>query len=109
MMRRCCVSILMVLGAAAPTGVADAHLVALVKSAIVRDKLAPRPNCLDFIITRNVDPGVDQVEVLERHDTVCGGDPQIQHRLFEVLVDQKTHRMASDAADPIDGTMKVLP
>ena len=109
MMYRPYVLLMLALGGAGPAVIADEPLVARVKSAIVRDKLAPHPDCLNFIVTRDVDPGVDQVAVLERHDPTCGGDPQIQHRLFEVLVDQKTHRMASDAADPTDGTMKVLP
>ena len=90
-------------------GETDAELVSRVRAAIDQNKLAARPSCLDFDVTRNSDPGVDQVEVLELHDTACGGDPQVQHRLFEVLVDQKTHRMATDAADPVNGTMKVLP
>lgn len=89
-------------------GETDAHLTVAVKSAIVRNKLVTHPECLDFLFTRNINPGLDQVEVLEHHDLACGGDPQVEHRLFEVLVDQKTHRMTSDAADPINGTMKVL-
>ena len=107
--RGLCVVLMLALAAAAPVGGSDAQLVGLVKAAIARDKLAARPNCLDFVVTRGVDPGVDQVEVMEHHDAACGGDPQAQHRLFEVLVDQKTHRMASDAGDPVDGTMKVIP
>ncbi len=90
-------------------GETDADLVARVKAAIDQNKLAARPSCLAFDVTRNSDPGVDQVEVLKLHDAACGGDPQVQHRLFEVLVDQKTHRMETDAADPVNGTMKALP
>lgn len=86
----------------------DRQLTSRVKSALVSHGLVDRPDCIDFDVSRNVDPGVDQVEVIERHDPKCGGDPQIQHRLFEVLVDQKTHRMATDAADPVNGTMSVL-
>ena len=95
-------------GGSAAFAQTDAQLEALVRSAVVKHGLVRHPECVDLDVGRDVSPGVDQVEVLERHDRRCGGDPQVRHRLFEVLVDQKTHRMATDAADPVDGTMKLL-
>lgn len=77
-------------------------------AALVSHGLVKRPNCIDFSITRNADPGVDGVEILELDNRACGGDPRVVHRLFDVLGDQKTHRMATDAADPVDGHMSAL-
>ena len=87
----------------------DSQLVDKVRRAIVHDKLEPRPECLEYRVTRNSDPGIDRVDVSARHDATCGGDPQLDEHLFSVYIDQKTHQMASDAADPVDGTLKVLP
>ena len=86
----------------------DNQLVSKVSAAIQDNHLGKRIGCLQYYITRNSDPGIDRVDVSARHDAACGGDPQLDEHLFSVYVDRKTHQMASDAADPVDGTLKVL-
>ena len=71
-----------------------------VKQIVEQDKLVSAPQCVDYFLTKNIKPGVDLIDVLEKHNSQCGGDPQTHPRLFSVYVDQKTQRMASDVADP---------
>ncbi len=80
-----------------------------VKQTVEQEKLVPDSQCIDYFLTRNIKPGVDLVDILEKHDVKCGGDPQTHPRLFSVYVDQKTHRMASDVNDTSgDGELKML-
>lgn len=80
-----------------------------VKQTVEQEKLVPDAQCIDYFLTKNIRPGVDLVDILEKHDVKCGGDPQAHPRLFSVYVDQKTHRMASDVGDTSgDGELKML-
>lgn len=81
-----------------------------VKNTVDKEKLVPDVKCVDYVLMKNADPGVDVVAVLEKHGGKCGGDPQAQHRIFSVYVDQKTHEMASDKDDLTgDGILMPLP
>lgn len=86
----------------------DAQLIARVRQSVVAHKLVDRPNCVDYVITRKIHPLIDQVELRERHDATCGGDPQTSPRMFDVIIDRQNGQMASDAADPADGGMQSL-
>ena len=88
---------------------ADDALVLKIRAALVRDHLAPRPQCLLYRVIRNSDPGIDRVDVSAKHDAACGGDPALDEHVFSVFIDQKTHQMGTDAGDPAGGTIKVLP
>lgn len=89
--------------------VTDDYLVEQVQQAIIHNKLEPRPQCLDYTVTRNSDPGIDRVDVAARHNSECGGDPQLSEHLFSVYIDQKTKQMGTDASDPVNESLKVLP
>ena len=80
-----------------------------VKSIVEQNKLVPTPECIDYVYIANDEPGVDVVDVVEKHDGNCPGDPQVQHRLFSVSVDQKTHKMTSDINDPTEPTLSAFP
>ena len=86
----------------------DAELITRVRNAVARNKLIDHPGCVDYVITRKVHPLIDQVELRERHDAKCGGDPGSAPRLFDVIVDRRNGQMATDAADPADGGMQML-
>ena len=87
----------------------DRQLREHVRQAVIDHHLYAQPECMEYIITRKAHPGVDKVELREDHDSPgCGGDPRVAHRLFEVYVDRKTGKMASDAADPVDGGLQIL-
>lgn len=79
-----------------------------VKSTVEKAKLVANPQCADYLFTKSAEPGVDLVDVMEKHGGVCPGDPQVHHRLFSVYVDQKTKQMASDKDDLENGTLTVL-
>lgn len=84
-------------------------VVQLVKKTLEQKKLLASPECTDYLYIPDNEPGIDVVNVVEKHGGDCPGDPQIQHRLFSVFVDQKTHKMESDINDPEDGTLSRLP
>ncbi|EBY0373019.1 hypothetical protein DUP93_09835 [Salmonella enterica subsp. enterica serovar Toulon] len=80
----------------------------LVKKTLEERKLLVSPECTDYLYIPDNEPGVDVVNVIEKHGGSCPGDPQTQPRLFSVSVDKKTHKMESDINDPEDGTFSPL-
>ncbi len=84
-------------------------VVQLVKTTVEKEKLVSNPVCTEYLFTPDAEEGLDRVDVMEKHGGKCGLDPQIQHRLFSVLIDQKTHQMLSDKDDLENGTMALLP
>ncbi|WP_343647998.1 hypothetical protein [Enterobacter sp.] len=82
-----------------------------VKNILEQTNLLEDAECTDYAYIPDYEPGVDAVNIIEKHDENCPGDPQIQHRLFSVFVDQKTHTMASDIDidDQVNGTRSVFP
>ncbi len=84
----------------------DDQLVDRVRRAVIRHHLSDRSDCMNYRIVRNVHPRVDEVDVFERHDATCGGDPGTQPRLFSFIVDRQTGEMATTALDP-DGLQYV--
>lgn len=80
-----------------------------VKTTVEKEKLVTNPACTDYLFTPDGQPGLDLVDVVEKHGGACPGDPQVQHRLFSVYVDQQTKQMISDKDDPVDGTLALLP
>ena len=85
-----------------PDDALAARAVAIVK----KHHLSSEPiACLGFVVNRSAQPGVDDVDVREIHNTKCGGDPSVEPRLFSLYFDQKTPRVAVDQPD---GSLKVL-
>lgn len=80
----------------------------LVKKTLEEKKLLVSPECTDYLYIPDNEPGVDVVNVVEKHGGSCSGDPQTQPRLFSVSVGKKTHKMKSDINDPEDGTLSPL-
>lgn len=79
-----------------------------VKTTVEKEHLVTDPACTDYLLTKNAEPGLDLVSIVEKHGGRCPGDPQTQPRLFNVLVDQETGQMLSDKDDPVEGTMVPL-
>ncbi|HBV38872.1 MAG TPA: hypothetical protein DEF05_04055 [Erwinia sp.] len=103
------VSLLAVAGCATATPEPVSNPVIMqVKTTVEKEKLVTNPACTDYLLTKSAQPGVDLVEVMEKHGGACPGDAQVQHRLFSVYVDQKTKQMASDKDDPEEGNLKLL-
>ena len=78
----------------------DDQIIDCVHQAVVRHHLYAKPDCMTYQIIRNVHPRVDEVDVFERHDATCGGDPGTEPRLFDFIVDRKTGALATTALDP---------
>ncbi|EAW9311556.1 hypothetical protein OK25_21675 [Salmonella enterica] len=83
-------------------------IVQLVKKTLEQRKLLVSPECTDYLYIPDNEPGVDVVNVVEKHGGNCPGAPQTQPRLFSVSVDKRTHKMQSDINDPEDGTLSPL-
>ncbi|MFX4315879.1 hypothetical protein F8O53_28980, partial [Enterobacter sp. 63] len=83
----------------------------LVKKITEQRKLLRDPECAEYLYIPNGEPGMDIVDVVEKHAGGCPGDPQTQPTIFSVFVDQKTHKMESniDMDDQVNGTRSVFP
>lgn len=82
-----------------------------IKKILEQEKLISSTECTDYIYIPNYEPGMDAVDVMEKHGGICPGDPQVQHRLFSIFVDKKIHNMESDIDmdDQVIGTRSVFP
>ena len=102
-------SLLLVTGcASATTSPTVNSVIKQVKSTVEKEKLVSDPACTDYLFTKDAEKGMDLVDVMEKQGGTCPGDPQVQHRLFSVYVDQKTHQMVSDKDDPKNGNLSLL-
>lgn len=81
----------------------------LVKHTVEAEKLVDKPKCVDYFYSGKDSANIDIIEIVEKHDSDCGGDPGVAPRLFSVYVDLQTHQMASDKDDPVEGTLSMLP
>jgi hypothetical protein len=69
-----------------------------VRSAVARNHLTKVVSqCLVFEVDDSPPTGMILVNVREKHDGTCGGDPATSPHLFSVRVSKKTNRMWSDA------------
>ncbi|RJT46505.1 hypothetical protein [Rahnella woolbedingensis] len=84
-------------------------VISLVKMTVEQENLVRDVKCTDYFLTKNIEAGIDLVDVLEKHGGKCKGDPETHPRIFSVYVSQKTHEMASDKDDLTgDGILKPL-
>ena len=61
----------------------------LVKKITEQRKLLRVPECADYLYIPNGEPGIDIVDVVEKHTGGCPGDPQTQPTIFSVFIDKK--------------------
>ena len=81
--------------------------VAKVVAAIQQHHLTSlSPDCLDYLIGDEDAQGI-VVDVHEKHDGHCGGDPDVSPRLFSIRV-ASNGQLTSDAQDPANGRMTPL-
>ena len=79
----------------------DMAMVLQVRDRILRAGLThDAAECIAFRIRTEVSGQPTQLDVLEKHNTRCGGDPKTAPRLFGVSVDRTTAAMSDDAAQP---------
>jgi hypothetical protein len=72
-----------------------------VQRAIGQYQLTSRPlACLTLTVVPSASPASTLIDVREKHDQTCGGDPATAPRLFSVQVDTETGQLSSDARSP---------
>ena len=76
-----------------------------VSASVARHRLTSlKPECLLFITTETANNYT--VDVHEKHDARCGGDPHTAPRLFGYEVDKASGRMQID--DPMSGETRPI-
>ena len=79
--------------------------VARVSASVARHRLTSlKPECLLFITTESTNSYT--VDVHEKHDARCGGDPHTAPRLFGYEVDKASGHMQID--DPVSGETRPI-
>ncbi|MBI3563047.1 MAG: hypothetical protein HY080_15160 [Gammaproteobacteria bacterium] len=75
-----------------------ASLEAKAKAAIKEYKLTElKEECLQLDVRYETMEGKNVIDVREKHNSTCGGDPDTSPRLFSLAIDQKTGAVWSDA------------
>lgn len=71
----------------------------VVINSIKRNQLTPlTTDCLLFVFAEQLEHSrYYEIEVREKHNEVCGGEPQIAPRLFSYQVDKKTGKLKTDS------------
>jgi hypothetical protein len=46
--------------------------------------------CSKLVLRDSGNERIGKVGVYEKHDKTCGGDPDVEHRLFDLEIDMKT-------------------
>ena len=70
-----------------------------VSESVARNQLTSlKPECLRFMAEKTR-TGY-RVDVREKHDAQCGGDPATAPRLFSYEIDRRSGKMKTDAAAP---------
>lgn len=64
--------------------------------------------CSKLVLRNGNNDRVAKVGVYENHNSVCGGDPDIEHRLFDLEIDMKTGAAKWDNNMP-DMEMRPVP
>lgn len=86
----------------------SASAVIQVENTVEKNSLVPDVACVSYLLTEDAEPGLDLVDIVEKHGDGCPGDPETQHRLFSVYVNQVTKQMISDREDPAEGNFTLL-
>jgi hypothetical protein len=63
--------------------------------------------CLLYMVDQAGADSID-IDVHEKHDATCGGDPATSPRLFSFKLERATGRLTTDALDPADPEFKPL-
>ncbi|HEX7816370.1 hypothetical protein [Dyella sp.] len=94
-------------GSSAANDAQDDAVIAKVSASIARNHLTSlKPECIDYLVGDRTAEGVD-VDVHEKHDEHCGGDPGVSPRMFSFHVDA-AGKLTTDARDIADGDMKPI-
>ncbi|AIF47959.1 hypothetical protein HY57_12155 [Dyella japonica A8] len=94
--------------AVSPATGGDEAVIRQVGAVIRRHQLTSLADtCLDYLVD-NADGATVNVDVHEKHDTVCGGDPETSPRLFSFKLDRASGQLTTDALDLADGDFQPI-
>lgn len=84
------------------------EVVELVNAAVKKHQLISLPEqCLSYLV-EDTGGNVIDIDVREKHDGTCGGDPGVAPRLFSFKLDRASHRLSTDAMDRSDGNFQPI-
>jgi hypothetical protein len=86
-----------------PVAAQDALLIRAARIIKEHHLLTPKAQkCSKLILRDSENDRVGKVGVYEVHDETCGGDPFVEHRLFDLEVDMKTGAAKWDSNPKIE-------
>jgi hypothetical protein len=66
-----------------------------------------KDECLDYMVDDSDGATID-IDVHEKHDAKCGGDPETSPRLFSFKLDRASGQLTTDALDLADGDFQPI-
>lgn len=94
--------------AASAEGDGDSAVIQRVDAVIRKHHLTTLADtCLDYMVDDSDGATVD-IDVHEKHDTRCGGDPETSPRLFSFKLDRASGQLSTDALDLADGDFQPI-
>ncbi|PXV60506.1 hypothetical protein SAMN04487785_102228 [Dyella jiangningensis] len=87
---------------------ADDAVIEKVSAVIRKHKLTSLSDeCLDYMVDDSDGATID-IDVHEKHDAKCGGDPNTSPRLFSFKLDRASGQLTTDALDLADGDFQPI-
>lgn len=86
----------------------DDAVIAQVSAMIRKHQLTSlKDECLDYMVDDSDGATID-IDVHEKHDSKCGGDPDTSPRLFSFKLDRTSGQLTTDALDLSDGDFQPI-
>lgn len=86
----------------------DGAVIERVSAVIRKHRLTSLADaCLDYMVDDSDGATVD-IDVHEKHDKQCGGDPETSPRLFSFKLDRASGQLSTDALDLADGDFQPI-
>lgn len=86
----------------------DDAVIAQVSAVIKKHQLTSlKDECLDYMVDDSDGATID-IDVHEKHDAKCGGDPDTSPRLFSFKLDRASGQLTTDALDLADGDFQPI-
>ena len=91
-----------------PASLSEDEVVELVNAVVKKHQLTSLPEqCLSYMVEDTGGNTID-IDVREKHDDTCGGDPGVAPRLFSFKLDRVSHQLSTDAMDRADGEFQPI-
>lgn len=95
-------------GAGASASLSEDEVVELVNAVVKKHQLTSlSEQCLSYMV-EDAGGSLIDIDVREKHDDTCGGDPGVAPRLFSFKLDRVSHQLSTDAMDRADGEFQPI-